>query len=356
MITILPGNNNNHRSRQPLWLRVVLLSVLAYEALGCLSGGMLLILEPDGRLMKMPVSLMHGVFPDFLVPGIFLTCLGMLHTIAFLSVLHKTPKDWLMASLAIGGLAVWFWVEIAILLELHWLHAMWGLPVVLGGIAAVPLIPRSTLRKMMLICGIASSVLYIAINIIVPARWPEYNWITQTVSELSAVGAPTRMLWLVLCMPYTLLVIVFAFGVRMYAAANRRLKIAGNLLIVYGVLGLLWPFAPMHLRETLAAGGHSFSDTLHLILGAVTELLYFFALGMAAGALGKGFRIYSVITLATLMFFGVLTFMEAPNVALNRPTPLIGVWERINIGVFLVWIIVLAVILLRDKNGSIRQE
>jgi hypothetical protein len=45
------------------------------------------------------------------------------------------------------------------------------------------------------------------------------------------------------------------------------------------------------------------------------------------------------------LVFGVLTFLEAPGVAATRPTPLIGVWERINIGVFLLWVVVLAVVL-----------
>jgi hypothetical protein len=41
----------------------------------------------------------------------------------------------------LGGLAVWFIVEIAILRELHWLHAMWGLPVLTGCLVALSLVP-----------------------------------------------------------------------------------------------------------------------------------------------------------------------------------------------------------------------
>ena len=41
------------------------------------------------------------------------------------------------------------------------------------------------------------------------------------------------------------------------------------------------------------------------------------------------------------------TFLEAPAVATNQPTPLTGLWERINIGVFLLWVVVLAIELLR---------
>ncbi|HTR28229.1 MAG TPA: DUF998 domain-containing protein [Puia sp.] len=211
-------------------------------------------------------------------------------------------------------------------------------------------------RKILLVCGILSSVLYVAINVYVPMKWESYHAASQTVSELSAVGAPTRPLWNWLCAPYTLLMIAFSWGVWKSAAGNRPLRIAAGLMIVYGALGIVWPFAPMHLRETLAAGGPSFSDTVHLSLGAVTEILYLFALGFASRAFGKSFRVYSIATFIVLLIFGTLTFLEAPGVAANKPTPMIGIWERINIGVFLLWVIVLAGILLGKEPVSAKPE
>jgi pimeloyl-ACP methyl ester carboxylesterase len=59
------------------------------------------------------------------------------------------------------------------------------------------------------------------------------------------------------------------------------------------------------------------------------------------------FRVYSIASLAILFAFGALTFWDAPRVAANLPTPWLGIWERINIGVFLLWVVVLAIILLR---------
>jgi len=208
------------------------------------------------------------------------------------------------------------------------------------------------LQRILLLCGIIASLLYTAINIIVPIQWADYNSASQTVSELSAIGAPTRTLWSWACAPYTILMIAFAIGVLQAAAGNRRLRIAGRLLLIYGLLGLAWPFAPMHLRETLATGGSNYSDTLHITLGAVTEVLFLLALGFAAATFGKGFRIYSIVTFVMLLFFGVLTFLDAPKVGLNQPTPLIGVWERINIGLFLLWVIVLAVALLQPLKSK----
>jgi hypothetical protein len=332
------------------WQRLILLCVLGYEAAGCLLGGSLLVAKPDGRLMDMPVDIMHGVFRDFLIPGIILFGLGILNTAAFVRVLRRKPSDRIMASLALGGLLIWFWIEIAILQQLHWLHAMWGLPVVVGALVAIPLFSRQTMRKAALVCGIISSLLYVAINIIVPMQWEGYNSAAQTPSELSAIGAPTRTLWMVLSTPYTFLMIAFAWGVWKSAGGSRPLRIAGGLMVAYGALGFIWPFAPMHLRETLASGGGTFSDTMHIALGAVTEILYLLALGFAAAALGKSFRIYSITTFLVLVVFGVLTFLDAPGIAKNQPTPLIGVWERINIGVFLLWVIALAIVLLRRER------
>ena len=53
-----------------------------------------------------------------------------------------------------------------------------------------------------------------------------------------------------------------------------------------------------------------------------------------------------------LIVFGVLTGLGSPGIAENLPTPLLGVWERINIGVFMVWLMVLAAVLLRRCGKS----
>ena len=55
-------------------------------------------------------------------------------------------------------------------------------------------------RKILLVGGVFSSLLYvIGIDVIVALRYPDYhNYADQMVSELLAVGAPTRalMVWL----------------------------------------------------------------------------------------------------------------------------------------------------------------
>jgi hypothetical protein len=208
------------------------------------------------------------------------------------------------------------------------------------------------LRKILLVCGVVSSLLYIAMTAFVAMQWQGYSSASQTISELSAIGAPTRPLWVLLATFYTLLVTAFGWGVMKSAGHNRALRIAGGLIVAYGALGVVWPYAPMHLREALAAGGGTWSDTMHLVLASVTVLLMLLAIGFGAAAFGRPFRFYSIASLVILMTFGALTFGEAPGVAANLPTPLLGVWERINVGVFLLWVVVLARTLWRVRSAA----
>jgi hypothetical protein len=340
------------------WQRIILLVVLGYEAAGCLLGGSLLIAAPGGRLMDMPVGIMNGVFQNFLIPGIILFGLGILNATAFVSVLRRSIFDRIMTGLALGGLAVWFVVEIIILQELHWLHFMWGFPVFLGCIAAIPFVIARhvtvTMQKALLVCGVLSSLWYVAINIFVPAMYEGYSMVSLTVSELSAIGAPTRVLWVLLAMLYPLLFAAFGWGIWQSAGRTRSLRVVGVLIIVYSIMNFYWP--PMHQREVIAAGGGTLTDTLHIVWAITTLLFMMLMMGFGAVALGKRFRLYTIATWVIFIVFGVLTGMESPGIQENLPTPHIGVWERINIGAFMLWVIVFAIVLLRAKKlpGSIK--
>jgi hypothetical protein len=215
----------------------------------------------------------------------------------------------------------------------------------------VPALPqRARLIETLLLCGAASLVVYVAIDAIASLRYAGYDYRDQTISELSAVQAPTRTLWLWLVGPYELLVFATAAGVLM-AARRRAHSIVGWLLLAYAISGLAWPFAPMHQREALAAGGGTGSDTMHLVLAGVTSALFFAMI--VAGAIGCGsrFRIYSVATLVGLAVFGSLVRLQSPALADNEPTPWIGFFERINVFGAMLWIAVFAFAVRPDAGG-----
>jgi Protein of unknown function (DUF998) len=204
--------------------------------------------------------------------------------------------------------------------------------------------------KVLPACGILASLLYVAMMQAI--RYGGYSATSQTVSELSAIGAPTRPLWFWLAWVYTALVIAFGWGVWKWAGSNRPLRVVGGMILASGLLGLVWPFAPMHQRDVLAAGGGTLSDTMHIILGFVTVLLFLLTVGFGAAAFGRRFRVYSIATIVIALVFGALTGVEGPRISANLPTPWIGLWERINIAAYMVWVAVLAVALLRRTRSS----
>jgi hypothetical protein len=198
-------------------------------------------------------------------------------------------------------------------------------------------------RRALLACGILSSLLYGGMIWLI--RYEGYSVLSQTPSELTAIGAPTRELWALLGAVYTPLAIAFGLGV-WRSGRSRSIRVLGGLLLALASLGLLWPFAPMHQREVLAAGGGTPGDSLHVVLAGVTVVLMFLAIGFGAAAFGTRFRRYSIVSGIVLVAFGALTFLQAPRVPAGLPTPWIGLWERINITVFLLWNAVLAFVLL----------
>lgn len=195
---------------------------------------------------------------------------------------------------------------------------------------------------------------YVFINVYVPLQDPGYNAASQTVSELSAIDAPTRTVWSILCIFYTVLFLAFGVGIWLAAKGNRKLKVVAAVIIIDSLLGFFWP--PMHLRHIIAAGGGTLTDTLHLVWAFVHLALMLMMIGFGAAAFEKNFRACSLVIVLIFFVFGVLTSMESRGIEAGLPTPYIGIWERINIAAYMLWVIVFARLLLKrakqDKHQS----
>jgi hypothetical protein len=204
-------------------------------------------------------------------------------------------------------------------------------------------------RQALLTCGILAPVLYVAMTLFVGLLWEGYSVVSRVPSELSAIGAPTRPLWIWLGMGYAVLMIAFGWIVWTSAPPNRALRVVGVLLMASTVFGQFWP--PMHQRAVLAAGGGTLTDTLHLVWATITGFFFMLIVGVGAAALGKRFRIYSIVTMVIGLACGAVTGTYAAQVQADLPTPWVGVWERISIATFMAWIAVLATALLRAPRG-----
>jgi hypothetical protein len=208
-------------------------------------------------------------------------------------------------------------------------------------------------QKILLVCGIVSSLLYVTTIVLAPIRWEGYSSASQTVSELIAIDALTRSLVVPLFILYSLLVYAFGVGVWQSSSRKRALRFAAVGLVGKEVLGLVVTlFFPIHLRGIEG----TLTDTMHSTLTGVGLIFMLLALGCAATAFGKWFRLYSIATILIFVVFGVLAGLDAPRLATNLPTPWMGVWERINIFAYMLWVGVLAILLLRIQVTQFQND
>ena len=204
------------------------------------------------------------------------------------------------------------------------------------------------LKTILLSCGILSSLLYILTDLVSVCAWSDYHYASQTVSELFAVDSPIRTFVVICFILYAFLIYAFGTGIWLTSDGKRSLKVAAILIIGKEILGLTGTlFFPIHLRGVEG----NYSDIMHGIVTAVGVFLFMFPAMIAGAVAFKGiFRIYSIVTMTLFIVFGILAGTMQPQYAANLPTPMMGIWERINIYGYMLWIVILSIMLLRLMN------
>src|SRR4030095_1592132 len=107
------------------------------------------------------------------------------------------------------------------------------------GRPTVPPARRGMLRTILLACGILSSLLYVATDLLGGMSYEGYSFSAQTISELSAIGAPSKPLVGPLFLTYDVLLVAFGIGVmRETVARKRALRFAAFLLAGIVIIGV----------------------------------------------------------------------------------------------------------------------
>jgi hypothetical protein len=101
----------------------------------------------------------------------------------------------------------------------------------------------------------------------------------------------------------------------------------------------------MHLRGTVALA----TDASHIVFAGaqVLTMVLFIAFGSGAGK--TKFRIYSIMTIVVMLAFGAFAGTAASAIALGQPTPFFGIIERVSVYSPIVWVMILAIVLLRGR-------
>jgi hypothetical protein len=207
----------------------------------------------------------------------------------------------------------------------------------------------SMLPKVLLICGIIASLLQAGTDIIGGMLWNGYSFTSQAISELTAIGAPTRALLVPFAPIYSALQIAFGLGLLLLIAGQRRtLRIIGVLQVAIGIVALAWMPFPMHMRGAET----TFTDTMHNTFAGIQVLLILTSIGLGTIAYGKRFGYYSIGTLVILLALGSLSFLVAGQLVLQQLGNWFGLIERITVYGYTLWVVVLAIVLMCEEKRS----
>jgi hypothetical protein len=202
-------------------------------------------------------------------------------------------------------------------------------------------------------CGVVYAVSYAIVNDAIAAPlYGGYSWLDQAVSELSAEGASTRPFLVAMAPVWSALLLAFGIGIWRSGVGRRWLRGLGAVIAVHGIWSLAWIWFPMSPRADLATGGPGASDTGHLVLVTMTGVFVVGELALAAVAFGNRFRVYAAASAVIMLVFGSLTSSWPAKLEAGEATPWMGLFERISIVTWLVFLVVVAVTLIRQRHRS----
>lgn len=196
----------------------------------------------------------------------------------------------------------------------------------------------------------AFAVLIYVLHVWVGGRlWEGYSHLHQPISDLTAIGAPDRVLLTGMTFLYGLLTIVFAASAYVFIKrfAPRISRIGVILLLAMYVISITYNLFP----QDMPGAPVTFRGVMHLVVTALIIPLTIAAPIMIGFGLRKveGFRKYGNYSVAT----GIIIFIAGGTAAIFfvNQLPYFGLVERINIGVLQLWMLVTSIKLFMMKQS-----
>lgn len=202
--------------------------------------------------------------------------------------------------------------------------------------------PSEAIQRILLLCGVLSPLLRVATDIVAGKRWADYDFASRSISDLSAVGAPTRSLVVPLEITSLVLSILFAIGVWFLAGDNTLQRVTAVMLLGSGLFSLVGTFFPVDLAEGMTTAANK---TNTVIIGT-SVLFLVLAMILGAAAFRGWFRIFSIALFAVFLVEDVWATWGKPFSLGGERGPLVGVQERTMLWGYLLWMAVLAAKLL----------
>jgi hypothetical protein len=98
------------------FLRIVIIILLLFNAFSALGGGLMLIIDPSGQLIQLPISyLENSPFSNFLIPGILLFTLNGI-TSLIIAILSIKKHKYFPHLVIVQGVILAAWLSIQIII------------------------------------------------------------------------------------------------------------------------------------------------------------------------------------------------------------------------------------------------
>ena len=173
---------------------------------------------------------------------------------------------------------------------------------------------KSLIQKLGLL-GVVSFLSYTAAVVFAPLAYPDYNWMAQAVSDLSAANAPSLTLWNQLSALYNacevVCVTVVCVGIQ-----GQKTTLLRTGIYLFAIME--WISAVGYRMFPLSDSGYAgaFQDVMHMVVTAFVVLLSIVSLTViiVAGAKSKDCRSYGVCAGVALgmMLVGALGMKIVP--------------------------------------------
>ena len=174
---------------------------------------------------------------------------------------------------------------------------------------------KKTMVQKLGLLGVVSFISYTAAVVFSPLAYPEYNWLAQAVSDLSAADAPSLQLWNQLSSLYSvcelLCVMMVCVGIR--GRKTKLLRVG-----IYLFAAMEWISAVGYRMFPLSTGGYGgvFQDQMHIIITGLVVILSIASLAViiAAGKKNKSCRSYGICAVIALgmMLVGAIGMKIVP--------------------------------------------
>jgi len=176
--------------------------------------------------------------------------------------------------------------------------------------------------------GVVSFLSYVAAVVFSPLAYPDYNWISQAVSDLSASNAPSKALWNQLSSLYAVcgMISVMMVCVAVQKKTNKIVRTG-----IYLFTAMNWVSCVGYAMFPLSDSGYAgtFQDIMHLYV--VTVLVVVLSIVSLVVIIIGGFRKKTFVSLAIWAAIA-LAFMFMGAMGVNIvPSQYFGIPERFSV-------------------------